>query len=363
MIRLLIVAGQLGLGGAEQQLFLMLREVPRAVFEPFVVSFGRDEAEHWRRPIESLGIQLYRWGEMTRSSRIAALISLVAKQRIDVVHAWDFFTGPYASVAGLSARVPALGSLRQSIPADFRSLAMRWIGRTGLEMLVANSRRAAASIKGTEMEGLRCEVVHNGVQWPEQLSKEERARRRARLGLLPNDVVLMAVGRLDENKNPILLLEAFGRIHGALPMSVLVFLGDGPLRGDIARRAEALGVSGSVHLPGFVSGAAVLMAGADVVALTSWSEGLPNVVMEASAAGVPVVATDAGGVREVVEDGVTGFVIEPGDVDALAERLAVLLRNEGLRDSMGRSGGTKMREHFSVGKMVGRFVEIYRELA
>jgi len=363
MIRLMIVAGQLGLGGAEQQLFLLLRELPRDEFEPLVVSFGCEEAEHWQGPIEGLGTPVLAWGRMARPSRLAALVGLAARRRVDVVHAWDFFTGPYVAAAGLSARVPALGSLRQAIPDDFRSLAMRWLGRTGLELLVVNSRRVARSIQGTPLEGLRCEVVQNGVEGIEELSREERARRRARLDLGPGDVVVMAVGRLDENKNPLLLVEAFGRIRGGFPFGMLVFLGDGPLRGDVVRRAEALGMSESVLTPGFVPGAASLMAAADVVVLTSWTEGLPNVVMEASAAGVPVVATDAGGVREVVEDGLSGFVVEPGDVEALAGRLETLLRDGALRASMGRSGRSKMRESFSVGRMVRRFAQIYRDVA
>jgi glycosyltransferase involved in cell wall biosynthesis len=363
MIRVVVVAGQLGLGGAEQQLFFMLRDLPRDEFEPLVVSFGREGEEHWRCPIESLGIPVYEWGRKSRPSRTVSLVDLVARRRAHVVHAWDFFTGPYAAAAAALGRARALGSLRQTFPRDDTRLLIRRMGRAGLEMFVANSDRVARSLGGTELEGLRCEVVQNGVEWQEKLSAKEGVRRRARLGLSPDDVVLMAAGRLDANKNPLLLVEAFGRLKGEFPNGMLAFLGDGPLRSEIRERAEALGVTRSVLVPGSVPGAARLMAAADVVALTSWTEGMPNVLMEASAAGVPVVATDVGGVREVVEDGRTGFVVSPGNVEALTDRLRVLFREGALRASMGLAGRAKMRANFSVGRMVNGFIGLYREVA
>jgi glycosyltransferase involved in cell wall biosynthesis len=363
MIRLIIVAGQLGLGGAEQQLYFMLRGLPRGEFEPHVVSFGKDGAEHWRSPIESLGIAVYEWGQKSRASRMASLVWLLARRRAHIVHAWDFFTGPYAATAAAICRAHALGSLRQTFPRDDTKMLIRRMGRVGLEMFVANSSRVAGSLRGTELEGLRCEVVQNGVQSAEELSAEEAARIRARLGLSPDDLILMAAGRLDANKNPLLLVNAFAQLKREFPLGKLAFLGDGPLHAEIRKRAETFGVGRSVLVPGSIPGAAELLAAADVVALTSWTEGMPNVLMEASAAGVPVVATDVGGVREVVEDGRTGFVIDPGDVAALTDRLRVLFREGVLRESLGQAGRAKMRANFSVDRMVSGFTGLYREVA
>jgi glycosyltransferase involved in cell wall biosynthesis len=361
-IRVAIVAGQLGLGGSEQQLFYLLRSLPRDEFEPLVVSFG-DGTEHWRGPIESLGIPVYGWGRKPRMSRIASLARLVANKRVHVVHGWEFFTGPYAAAAAAMGGARALGSLRQELPSDEPSALIRRIGRIGLEMLVANSGRVARSLRGTELEGLRCEVVRNGVESPEDTSENERARSRARLGLHADDLVLMTAGRLDADKNPLLLVEAFARLREEFRQGVLVFLGDGPLRLEVQERAAVLGAAESILLPGFSPGAAGLLAAADVVALTSGTEGMPNVLMEASAAGVPVVATDVGGVREVVEDGRTGFVVNPGDLHALIDRLGTLLRNGALRASMGKAGRAKMRAGFSVDRMVERLAGLYREVA
>jgi glycosyltransferase involved in cell wall biosynthesis len=363
LIRVVIVAGQLGLGGAEQQLFFLLNGLPRDEFEPMVVSFGNGGSDHWRGPIEGLGIPVHSWGRKSRAARVAALTGLVVRSGTHIVHAWELFTGPYAAVSGAMGRARAVGSLRQTFPWQDIGRWTRRLGRFGLDMCVVNSAREARSLRGTELEGVRCEVVRNGVLCQEVLSEAERARRRASLELPPDSVVLMTAGRLDGNKNPLLLVEAFGRIRPEFPRAELVFLGDGPLRGELARRAGALGIPDAVRLPGSIPGAAELLAAADVVALTSFSEGMPNVLMEASAAGVPVVGTDVGGVREVVADGVSGFVVDPDDADALADRLRVLFRDEGLRTSMGRAGRDRMAADFSVGRMVDGFAGLYREVA
>ena len=155
------------------------------------------------------------------------------------------------------------------------------------------------------------------------------------------------VGRLDQVKGVPLLLEAFGRIRARHPQARLTIAGDGPAREmlEVAARpineqagGEAVRFAGYIDEPGV----AALLAEADMLVLPSFAEGLPVVLMEAFASGIPVIATQVAGVPELVEDGISGFIVPPGDVDTLAARMDRLLSEPGLAAAMGARGRVKV---------------------
>src|SRR4029079_11097706 len=142
-----------------------------------------------------------------------------------------------------------------------------------------------------------------------------------------------------------LWLEVAAPVLQARPDVHFVVCGDGPMRGEMGEYADGLGIGDRVHLPGPQSNIGSWFKMMDVVLLASRHEGLPNVLLEAQSLGVPVVAPDVGGMAEVVEHGVTGWVIPDADAAALAERLAFCLSDEAWRDTAARTGATGGREH------------------
>ena len=186
-------------------------------------------------------------------------------------------------------------------------------------------------------------------------SAEARARKRAEVGATAGDFVIGWAGRLTEIKQPGDLVRAAARVPGSL----LVLAGDGELRPSVERLATEFGVRERVRLLGYVGDMGDWYAAFDAFLLTSLNEGTPVVAIEALAAGVPVVATDAGGTRAVVDDGETGFVVSIGDVEALAERLTRLRDDAGLRTRFGEAGGRAMRERFSIERMVDDIDRVY----
>lgn len=146
------------------------------------------------------------------------------------------------------------------------------------------------------------------------------------------------VGRLDAVKGVPLLLEAFNKTHARHPGARLTIAGDGPARATL--EARALDAGDAVHFAGYLDEAAVaaLLANADILALPSFAEGLPVVLMEAMASRLPVLATQVAGVSELVEDGVSGFIVPPGDVETLSARLEELLSDPHLCRRMGEVG-------------------------
>ena len=126
-----------------------------------------------------------------------------------------------------------------------------------------------------------------------------------------------------------------------------MIFGEGRLRGELEQQIDSLGLTGKVILPGFRDDLDSYIPAFDLLALPSYTEGLPNIVLESLAAGVPVVATAVGGVPEVVQDGISGYLVSPGDSDALADRILRVLRSADARRAMGEQGREYVRGHFS----------------
>ena len=179
---------------------------------------------------------------------------------------------------------------------------------------------------------------------------------------LPADAPIVGIaGRLVPIKNIPLFLEAAVRVLRDVPDALFVVAGDGELRPLLQAEAEqALG--DRVRFLGWVSDLPELYAALDVVALTSLNEGAPVALIEAAAAGRPVVATAVGGVAEVVEDGRTGFVVRSEDDEALAKRIVELLDDPALARAFGEAGRARVSERYSAEGAGDRMIEVYREL-
>ena len=141
-----------------------------------------------------------------------------------------------------------------------------------------------------------------------------------------------------------------------------MLFGEGVLRPELWRRIRELGLAGRFVMPGFRHDLDSFIAAADVVVLPSFTEGLPNVALEASAAGVPVVATAVGGTPEVVADGETGYLVAPGEPEALASKVITLLREPLLRKRMGEAGRERMREMFSFEAQADAYLKLFGSL-
>lgn len=221
---------------------------------------------------------------------------------------------------------------------------------------VANS----AATRGVLLESapwLRPEGVtpiHNGLG-PEWLIPS----RAADLGLPAGAVAIGHVGRFVPRKGVRELAEAWPRVAAAVPNAHLVWAGDGALEGEIRERLRD---APRVRWLGFRTDIAQVLSALDVLAMPSRSEAFGMSALEAMAVGTPVVATGVGGLREIVDDGVTGLLIPPKDPDALAAALIRLAGDSGLREWMGRAGVARAAERFSQAAMVGAYEALLRRV-
>lgn len=194
-------------------------------------------------------------------------------------------------------------------------------------------------------------VVHNGVKVPAEPCSP----------CSHQDILFL--GRLDARKSPDVLLRASRQVLERFPGTKVVFGGDGEVEKNKAL-AEELGIANRCEFHGWVSGAERegLFARAAVYCLPSKNEGLPMSVLEAMARGIPTVATPVGGVPQVIEDGVSGFLVDVDDVDALSDRLNILLDKPGLRENVGAASRNTVTRLFNVGGSIKQLLALYRAL-
>ena len=282
----------------------------------------------------------------------------------DVVHG-------HSSKGGALARLAAIGSRSRVVYTPHAFAAMdpsgrrcnRWLYRR-LELFLAGLTDRVLAVSPEERDfaiemGIpagKLSVVPNGIEF-DVLPARQGARRE--LGLGAEDVTVGFVGRLNSQKYPELLVQAFSSIARRFPQARLVIIGDGPLASQVESVVARRGSTGRVILAGARDGRR-LMPAFDLLAMPSRYEGFAYVALEALAAGLPLLVTDTASARLTVEDGVNGYVV-PVDAAAFAERLGRLLEDEALRQRMGRNSAAKASS-FSVDQMVESIWSAYEEL-
>jgi glycosyltransferase involved in cell wall biosynthesis len=196
---------------------------------------------------------------------------------------------------------------------------------------------AAAVVSGRVYIRRRYRTIHNGIERLAVPAPSRRESLRRELGLGPGDVVVGSVGNLRAPKAYGDLLDALSRLAPEFPSLTAVIVGDGPMAEELRARAEELGLGRRVRWLGRRSDVADLYGVMDVYVLSSRREGFPMALIEAAAACVPIVATDVGGVSEIVRPGETGLLAPAGDPPRLADAVRTLLEDRALADGMARS--------------------------
>ena len=295
---------------------------------------------------------------------------LVRHDRVDLIHAHQYTPFFYAALSRrLSARPRILFTEHGRHYPDRRRVkrvvANRFLLRSS-DRVVAVGRFVKQAL--IDCEGLsekRIEVVHNGIDpGPFDAADRlaQRVQARTELALTADQPMVLQVARFHPVKDHATAVEAMARLVQAVPDAVLVLAGDGQQRAEIQSLADRLGVAERVRFLGVRSDIDRLMAAADVLTLSSLSEGLSVTLLEAMAASLPVAATDVGGNSEVVVHQQTGLLSPRGDAVALAKHWVVLLRDPKLRQKMGQAGRQRLNRHFTQTQMHRAYGQIYQQM-
>jgi glycosyltransferase involved in cell wall biosynthesis len=272
---------------------------------------------------------------------------LVAARMRDhqLIHLHNHFSNSSCSVAMLASELGGFTfSFTMHGPAEFFE-PKYWrldekISRALFVCCISNFCRSQGMIFCAPQKWERLHIIHCGVD-PSLFARVRHANQGKRL---------LFVGRLAAVKGLPVLFEAIAQLRNDRPDILLTIAGDGPDRASLEATARSLGIAENLRFLGYQSQTQVrqLLAETDVFVMSSFAEGVPVVLMEAMAAGVPVVATRIAGVPELVEDGVSGFLVPPGDAQSLAERISALLEDDHLRNRFGKAGRAEVEAEFNI---------------
>ncbi|MEE2642071.1 MAG: glycosyltransferase [Planctomycetota bacterium] len=348
-------------GGAEKQLTLLATGMNRDRFETHVCLLT--DSGPYRETLEEVGIPIHEIGKRRKLDFAAyyRLKKLIRKIQPDLVHTWIFAANSYGRYAALNAGVKKIIAGERSVDpwkrwhelAIDRYLAKRTSG------LVTNSRGVVEYYATHGIDADRFTVIPNGIDLPDQQPVEEmRQVLLQALGLPEQTKLVGSVGRLWPQKRIKDLIWAADLIKCSRDDVHVLIIGDGPLRSNLENFQRQVKIEDRVHFLGERPDAREIISCLDCFWLASDYEGQSNAVMEAMAAGVPVVASDIPGNRDLVVDGSTGFLFETGDRAGLAQKTESILNDASIAGKLGENAVERMKSEFTTSRMVAAY-EVY----
>jgi len=358
-------------GGPEKQIVEHLKRLNSASYQGTLASFLEGGAPN--ETLEQAEIAGLRNFGIPMSSRfdiraLWKLIQLLRHEKIDLLCAHGYKSTVMGWWAGRKVGIPVLAFSRGYTAENPKVAFYEWLDRMFLKRvdgIIFVSEGQRKRLESFGISGRRRWVVRNAVAADssrDSLSGDLRKEVFERLGI-PNAVgMVVSAGRLSPEKGHRFLVEAIGMLQGSSNKTHFVFCGDGPCQKELEKRSKELGVSNLCHFVGFRRDIKDIFQAMDFMVLPSLTEGLPNVVLEAFAYAKPVIATNVGGVPEIVEDGVNGILVYPERSDLLAEALKSFLVAPEKRRMMGEAGYQKVKSEFSFESQTQKLEAIYNEV-
>lgn len=362
--RVLQVVLSLNPGGTER---LVLELAARLNADMSTMVCCLDQAGAWARELEARGVEVHALGRSPgfRPALGHAIARLADRHRATVIHAHHYSPFVYSCLARLWRRqVPVVftehGRLSDAPPSTRRRLA-NWLLARFPQRVFAVSSDLKEHLVGEGFRPQAIDVVYNGVDAGPAPDVAARARARQILAASDQAFVIGTIARLDPVKDIGTLLRATAQLRSDTP-AILVVVGDGPERVRLERLAADFSIEPNVRFLGHRDDARALLAGCDVYANSSISEGVSLTILEAMAALLPVVATRVGGTPEVV-DTACGRLVPARDVDALAIALRELAHQPALRHALGRAGRQRVETRFALDRMVRTYRDVYASVS
>jgi glycosyltransferase involved in cell wall biosynthesis len=352
-------------GGAEKYLLLLAAGLNREEFRPELIINRNPRLEAFAASMAGAGVPVHEVSlDMPRSpAGISHFIALLRRLRPSILHC--NLPGPWGSQYSLVAPLARLACVRHvvttehlpMVPPFAKGRFLRGFGSRWVERVIAVSEdnvRYCAEYHGVPREKIR--VVRIGVPEP---ARGESAGMREKLGISKEDFLCVMIGSLEERKGHARAFDALA----ALPASVkLLIAGVGEEERALRAKAASLGLERRVHFLGYRADVDAILSECDALVLTSTLEATPYVIIEAMASGLPVVASNVYGIPEIVRDGETGILVDPGARDEIVRAISVLARDRDRGARMGRAARKRYEEMFRIDRCVEETQAIYRDL-
>ena len=371
---MLYIVSSLDVGGAEGQLVRLATGLDRRRFEPAVCCLSsagpyRSALDEAGIPVATLGFSGF--GNLRRHPcrvllPLFGLARFIRHFRPDVVHGFLFWAYVLGTFAGRLVGVPAIVTSRRSLAgfkvSNPRYLFLESIANRLTDVIVANSKAVwQDTVEKEHLTSEKVMVIYNGIETNRYIVLPSDQLRQS-IRLASKGPVVGVLANFIHYKGHQYFFEAWATVTKRHANAVALLIGDGETRREFEAVAESEGLSQSVRFLGTRRDIPDLLALVDLVVHPSLTEGFSNAILEAMAAGKPVVATAVGGNPEAVVDGVTGLVVPPQDGRALAEAMLWLMGHHDEAVAYGRAGRERVVQHFDLQVMVEQYEQLYERL-
>lgn len=315
--------------------------------------------------LEENGVRLFYLDKGKYSfANVGAIAELCKREKIDLLHLHGYSSANFGRLAARKAGIPSVmheWAVLDVLPHQF---VMDRLLRRKTDVAVGVSEDVKEFlVRGRSVPLQKTRVVWNGVNLNKFKTADPVAVQtfREKFGITSKQKVIGTVTRLREEKGNRYFIEAAAKVLGEFPETHFIIVGDGPLRQELEKLAQSLNLEGKLHFAGFVSEVAVALAAMDVKAMASLTEGFPFALAEAMAAGKPVVVSNVGGMKDMVQHEENGLLVPPANSAALAKAFARLLRTPAFCQHLGNAARQRSQA-FSVERNVKALEAIYTEM-
>ena len=368
-MRIIHVTASTFFGGPERQM-LGLGHALKETYQSSYISFkehGQSAAFYEQAQAAGFASFILHNDTPHFSAAIQELKCLVKQQRGQVMITHGYKANLLGRLVARQLGIPIIAVARGWTGQNLKVRCYETIDRIHLrcmDAVVCVSHGQARKVRRAGVATRKIRIIRNAarVQGFANPRPEFRTRLRELAGAGADDLVVMAAGRLSPEKGYHILIEAAAKARALDRRLRFVLFGDGPEKERLTRLIAQHSLNEVFHLPGFRDDLDIWMPWCDIFVLPSFTEGLPNVVLEASSAGVAVIATAVGGTPEVIRDGVTGCLIPSGDVAALANSIRTLARDAELRQTLGQSARQFMLERYSFAGQAEAYRQLFAQL-
>ncbi|RKY31600.1 MAG: hypothetical protein DRP67_02330 [Candidatus Omnitrophota bacterium] len=363
MEKICYIIGTLKTGGAEKQLYYLVKYIDRDKFKPAVIALRGGNMEEDFRKIVKVRVLKKRW--KFDPFLFFNLYREIKRERPDILHTIMFTSNTWGRICGILLKIPAIVASERSM-----DLWKRWyhfkidkiLGRFTRKIICVSEEVKNYYVNKTDIPEDKFVVIGNGVNLEEIEKVEFETEKRKEFNIKQDDFVILTGGRLCKEKSIDFFLSMVPELKNKINNLKVLIVGEGEEKKNLYNIVEKLKIRDTVVFTGYRKDILSIIKISDIVVLTSKWEGMPNLILEGMGLKKPVISTDVGGCRELISDGENGFLIKYGDKRTFIEKIIFLYENPEVRRKMGENGYKRVREKFDLFKKIKEYEEIYLNL-
>jgi len=361
-------------GGAELQMFLLAKFLDKSKFDPILVCSNYRELDKWCTNFQGEGIKVYRLDVKSKHDpkHYFQLKKIIKEEKADILHAhiWNPASCRYAYLVAQSTKIPLIITEHDPFKLSpfkdfFKKRFLQYV--TKIVAISNNNKHLLSELYPEHKQKIT--VIHNGLDltwWQSQLlrftDEDLRHIKEDLFHCKENTLIITTVAELNERKGIKYLINAVPEVIKKYPNTKFIIIGDGPNKADYENLIKKLDLENHVHLTGQQKEIPKLLKSSNIFLLPSIREGFGMVNLEAMITPLPIIATKAGGIPEVIEDGKTGILVEPGNTKALVEALEKLISSSELREKYALAGHERVLKKFDAKEMAIAYGKLYEDI-